>query len=126
MTTYEIGIKSSLLRLIEEEKKTVEIRLNRDKFQRFLPGDRLMFREDLWENGKIIKSSATNLRATITKIDHFASLKAMLKKVSLSLISPKETPEEFISTTLQFYPFENQQQSGFVAIHFKLDSSSLK
>lgn len=59
---HEIGIESSLVEAIRNGHKTVKGRLGKPRFLKIQPGDTLLIREDIWNDGTLIGSHDTPLQ----------------------------------------------------------------
>ena len=120
---YESGRKSSLLADIKAGTKTIEARLNRDKFAEYKPGDRVWLREDFYENGKIVRSIPRQVLVYIQKIEHYADFKTMLTNVGFQRVVPRATSlRDALAECLSFYTPEQEKQYGCLAIYFKVES----
>src|SRR5690242_7373899 len=88
MQIYQVGRESSLLAEVKAGRKTVEIRLNRGKFQDFNVGDILEIREDFYENGKIVNSLENQVKAEIISIEKHSTFKETLESVGFKNAVP--------------------------------------
>ncbi|HEX8182242.1 MAG TPA: ASCH domain-containing protein [Candidatus Saccharimonadales bacterium] len=116
----EIGIESTVLKQIFEGNKTVEGRLGKAKFLKLKVGDSLQLREDVWENGSIIKSIPNQGIIRITQILYFVSFREMLESLDIESILPTvKSLDEAIATYHTFYTPEDEAEYGVVAFTFK-------
>ena len=121
--TYESGRESGLLADIKAGAKTIEARLNRSKFAKYKPGDRVWLREDVYENGEIMRSIPRQVLVSIQKIEHYVDFKTMLTRVGFQRVIPRAVSlQDATQECLEFYTSEQEKQYGCLAIYFKVES----
>lgn len=117
----EIGIESSVLKDILDEKKTIEGRLGKDKFLKLKVGDLLFLREDIWQDGIIRESLPEQGTVRINQIFYFTSFKEMLESLDFEAIIPSaKTIEEALSVYRKFYTSKDEEEYGVLAFSFEL------
>lgn len=115
----EIGIESSILKDIIENRKTVEARLAKDKFLDITEGSELRLREDVWRDGQIVYSKATDVSIKITKIERYKSFKDMFDSIDYSTVIPAaKNLDEALGNYSNFYTAEQENEFGVIAFTF--------
>lgn len=118
---HELGFESSVLQSILEGKKIVEGRLAKDKFLNFTVGDKILLREDIWEDGEIIDSLKTDKTVGILTIKRYRSFEEMLESEGVENVIPSaQSIEEARSAYRQFYSIENEEKFGVIAFKIAL------
>lgn len=121
MTNGEIGIETDVLHSILAGEKTVEGRLARGRFLNFEPGDILRFREDVWRDGRIVRSIPDRGAAKVTQILRFDTFEEMLRFVGIESVLPRaDDLESAVAVYRQFYTPEDEKEHGVLAIFFEL------
>ena len=117
----EIGIESSVLRDILDDKKTIEGRLGKDKFLKLKVGDTLALREDVWQDGTIRTSIPDQGTIRIKQVLYFTSFKEMLEALDIEEIIPRaKTVDDALSVYRKFYSPEDEEEFGVIAFSFEL------
>lgn len=117
----EIGIETKYLEAILDGKKTIEGRLGKPKFIKLRVGDQLSLREDIWEDGKIIRSVPGQATIKITQILYFETLEEMLGSIDFTAAMPDAANrQEALAKYRKFYSPEEEYEHGIMAISFKL------
>lgn len=121
MATHVAGRDSNILTEIRSGTKSIEARLGKPRFRAFKPGNHIKIREDVWENGKIVKSQDSGLETVVTKVETYLSFREMFVSVGFKNVSPQsKNLEDALAEVYRFYSPEDEQKLGVVAIHFKL------
>ncbi len=117
----EIGIESSLVEDIRQNKKYVEVRLGKPRFLKIREGDLLSIREDLYLNGEIIDSFSDSLRIKITQVLYFESFNEMLESIDYKAIVPSaKDKKQALEKFREFYSEKDENEHGVVAMFFEL------
>jgi len=117
----EIGIETSVLKDILERKKTIEGRLGTKRFLAFKPGDKISLREDIWQDGQIVRSISGRAQIVVKQTVLFKTFQEMLSSLDFVTIIPNaETLEEALVVYRKFYSSEDEKKYGVVAIEFTL------
>lgn len=117
----EIGIESSVLADLLAGYKTIEGRLGKPKYIKFRLGNILTVREDIWKDGKVVKSVPDRAKIQITQLLYFESFDEMLSSLDFRKALPQaHSVREALDTYHQFYSPEDEAEYGVVAITFKL------
>jgi ASC-1-like (ASCH) protein len=118
---HELGIESSLVEAIRTGDKTVEGRLGKPRFLDIKPGDTLMVREDIWDNGTLIGSYDDSLRAQVTQVLYFETFKEMLEAVNYEAAVPTANSlDEAVAKYREFYTEKDEEEYGVVALLIKV------
>ena len=122
MTTWESGRESGLLDDIIAGRKTVEGRLNRDKFAKYRPGDQVWLRRDYRdENGVLRDGEPRQVLVEVTAIRQYKTSFGMVAAEGFKKVIPHaETAEEAAAEYDKYYSPEDQAKYGVLAIEFKL------
>lgn len=119
MRIYESGRESSLLQKIKDKSKTIECRLNRDKFTKYQAGDRVWLREDTYLSGEIVNSRPKQLLIEIEKIENYPTFQDMFEAIDYSKAIPTaKSTNEAVAARRQFYSSAEEQDCGVLAIYF--------
>lgn len=114
---HEIGIESSLVEAIRNGEKTVEGRLGKPRFLQIQPGDTLIVREDIWDNGTLIGSYDNSLRTQVTQVLYFESFKEMLEAIGYKAAVPTASSlDQAIAKYREFYTKKDEEEYGVVAL----------
>jgi ASC-1-like (ASCH) protein len=121
MNTWESGRESNLLDDIIAGRKTIEGRLNRDKFANYTVGDEIWLRRDHRDNNGILHDGEPH--AGLVKIVNIRRYKTFLelttsedfKKVIPYAKTAKQAADEYN----RFYSNEDQAKYGVLAIEIK-------
>lgn len=117
----EIGIESSILADLLNGDKTLEGRLGKPKYIKLRLGNNLSVREDIWKDGKIVKSIPDRAKIQITQLLYFESFDEMLHSLDFHKALPQATSiRDALDTYHRFYSKEDEAEYGVVAITFKL------
>ena len=122
----EIGINSTVLQEILAGKKTIETRLGKERFLNFKPGDEISIREDVWENGEIVRSIPGRAKIVVTNAQRFTTFREMFHHLDYKQIIPSaNSVDEALQSYKLYYDAVNERKYGTVAISFSLlDSNS--
>lgn len=121
MEVHEIGVDGTLLKSIEKGEKTVETRLNKNRFKDIEVGDHIQFRLDTWKNGSIIKMEPTDVEAEIIAVTEYPNFRALFDAIDYKKVLPQaKSAEEAIEKYSGLYNERQQKPSGVLAIEFKL------
>ncbi len=121
MKIYESGRESKLLDDIRKGLKTVECRLDRDKFADYQPGDQVWLREDIYKDGKIVKSIPKQVLVEVTKIEKFPTIRELMESVDFKNVVPRAGDiDEAVAQAKQFYSDEDEAKFGTLAIYFRI------
>lgn len=121
MKEYEAGRESSILTYILTGQKTIEVRLNKGKFATFQPGDHVKLREDIYQNGKVIKQIHNRAVTEIVKINHYRTFRDLFETEGLINSLPYvDTTTQAIEECRKFYSEKDEKKYGVLAIHFQI------
>lgn len=118
MTTWESGRESSLLDAIIAGRKTIEGRLDKDKFASYKVGDTVKLRRDFRaEDGVLRDGMPDAARVRIVAIRKYADFMSMVgtegfQNVIPDAISAKAAADEYN----KYYSAEDQAKFGVLAI----------
>jgi ASC-1-like (ASCH) protein len=77
-------------------------------------------REDVYENGVVIRSTPRQVLVSIKKIETYPDFKTMLEKTGFKNTIPKaKTLQEAIDECCRFYKSGQERQCGVLAIYFE-------
>jgi ASC-1-like (ASCH) protein len=117
----EIGIESTVLKEILDGNKTIEGRLGKSKFLKLKVGDTIKLREDVWQDGVIVKSIPDQGAIKITQILYFTSFREMMESLDVDEILPGvKSIQEAIAVYRKFYNAEDEEEYGVIAMSFEL------
>lgn len=118
----EIGIESSVLKQILSGTKTIEVRLGKPKFLKMRVGDNIALREEVWQDGTIIRETHEQGRIKITQLLYFENFDEMLGAIDYKATLPlAESKADALKTYRQFYSKNDEYEYGVVAITFELE-----
>lgn len=118
---HKLGFESSVFWSILEGKKTIEGRLAKGKFLSFTVGDKILLREDIWEDGKIVNSRNTGKVASILAVKQYVSFEEMLKSEGLENVLPSaQSLQDALKIYRQFYSKNDEDKYGVVALKIAL------
>jgi len=81
----------------------------------------LSLREDVWENGQIVRSIPDRAKVRITQILYFETLEEMLSSIDFTKAIPDAaSPEEALAAYRKFYTENDEAEFGVMAISFDL------
>lgn len=121
MKIYESGRESKLLDDIKAGRKTIEVRLNRDKFAEYKSGDRVWLREDFYQEGQIIKSKPKQVLVEITRVKKYKSFRDLMEGSGFRNVIPAaKMIDEAVYDTYRFYSSADENKYGVLAIYFKV------
>jgi len=121
MKVYQAGRESTLLADIRSGKKNVEIRLNRDKFAQYSPGDLVKIREDVYQEGTVVASYPDQLTVRIEKVDDYPSFKEALDAVDFKNVFPRAgSLKDALEACYRFYTPEDETKFGVLTIYITL------
>lgn len=117
----EIGINSTVLKEILAGEKTIETRLGKERFLNFKPGDEISIREDIWENGEIVRSIPARAKIIVTNVERFDTFRDMFDHLDYKKIIPAASNvDNAIEAYTLYYSAEDEKRLGVVAISFRL------
>lgn len=122
MTTWQSGRESSLLDEIIAGRKTVEGRLNRDKFAQYQVGDFVSLRRDHRdENGLLHDGEPDQALVEIVGIRRYKTFLEMVIAEGFKRVIPMaETAEAAADEYNRYYSAEDQAKYGVLAIEVKM------
>lgn len=126
MATYESGRESTMLDYILDGHKTIEGRLNRDKFADYKIGDIIWLRRDVWgDDGQLHDGEARQAKVEIVGIRRYASFFEMMQTEDYKALVPTAaSPQEAAEYYNQFYTIDQQTEHGVLAIEIALTDDS--
>lgn len=103
-------------------RKTIEGRLNRDKFAQYAVGDRVSLRRDRRDAEGVLHDGEPNAALVeIIAIRHYDSFLAMVQDEGYQRVIPSAaSAEEAAGEYNKFYPAADQATYGVLAIEFTL------
>ena len=114
---FELGLQEEHFNSISNGKKTVEGRLNKEKYQSLKNNDKIKFFKDLPDGTR----SKNSISVKITKISKHKNWETFLKAVKLKNALPNcKTYNEGIKVYEKFYSKKDTEKWGIIAIYFKL------
>lgn len=118
MTIWESGRESELLDDIIAGRKTIEGRLNRDKFARYQPGDRVWLRRDYRDDAGVLQNGEQKQALVeIIAIRKYPTSLAMVTAEGFERVMPKaSSAEEAADGYDKYYSVEEQEKYGVLAI----------
>lgn len=121
MKVYQAGRESALLTDIRSGKKNVEIRLHRDKFAQYSPGDLVKIREDVYQAGAVVASYPDQLTVRIEQVDDYPTFREALEAVGFKNVFPRvDSLDEALEACYRFYTAEDEAKFGVLAIFITL------
>jgi ASC-1-like (ASCH) protein len=125
MTIWHSGRESRLLDLMKLGEKTIEGRLNRDKFAEYKVGDEIWLRRDYRdENGELQDGEHDQLRVIVVAVHKYSDFHEMFKHEDFKKALPDATSvEEATSAYQTYYSLEDQARYGVLAIHIAVRTS---
>ena len=119
----EIDIESTLVELIKNGEKTIELRLGKPRFLRIKEDDVISIREDFWYEGKILESLSHALEIKITEILYFETFEEAFTAIDFQAAVPTaQTVDEAVAKYREFYSREDEAEYGVVAFTFELNA----
>lgn len=112
MTIYKTHKEKSYFDFIKEGKKTIEIRLKKEKHTLIKPGDILhVYRNDEEED----------LKVKVLDVRNYQNFEEMLEKEEIQKIIPDtKTSNDILKTVRKFYTPESEKKYGVLAIEIAL------
>ena len=122
MTIWESGRESSLIDAIIAGRKTIEGRLNRDKFAEYKPGDRVWLRRDYRdENGVLRDGEPRQVLVEVTAVRYYKTSLDMVTIEGFQNVIPYvDTPEQAATEYDKYYSTEDQLKYGVLAVEFRV------
>jgi ASC-1-like (ASCH) protein len=122
MTTWTSGRESSLLDDIIARRKTVEGRLNRDKFAQYKVGDHVSLRRDHRDEQDVLHDGEPGAALVeIIAIRRYASFLEMVTAEGYGRVIPRAaSAEEAADEYNKFYSPQDQATHGVLGIEFKI------
>lgn len=120
MAIWESGRESGLLDDIIAGRKTIEGRLNRDKFARYQPGDRVWLRRDYRDDaGTLQNGEQKQAIVEVVAIRKYASSLEMVTAEGYERVMPDaSSPTDAAAGYDKYYSSEDQAKYGVLAIEF--------
>ena len=122
MNTWESGRESHLLDQIIAGLKTIEGRLNRDKFSQYKIGDLIWLRRDIRDNDGILHDGELHVaQVKIIDIRHYKTFLELTTKENFRNVIPDA--KDAISAADEynkFYSKSDQDRYGVLAIEIKI------
>lgn len=121
MNTWESGRESKMLDYIIDGRKTVEGRLNRDKFAKYQVGDHIWLRRDYRdENGILQDGKPHAAQVEIIAIRHYKTFFDMVTREGYEKVIPNSSSaQEAADEYNKYYSTEDQAKYGVLAIEVK-------
>ena len=118
MTEWESGRESELLDVIIAGRKTIEGRLNRDKFAKYRVGDVIKIRRDYRGADGVLRDGEPDAaRVQIVAIRHYDTFFDMVGAEGFARVIPRATTiEEAASEYNRYYSAGDQAHYGVLAI----------
>lgn len=125
MTVWESGRESSILDEIIAGRKTIEGRLDRDKFAQYQPGDIVWLRRDYRdEQGVLHDGEPRQVCVEVIAVRKYATSLDMVTAEGYERVMPSaSSAEEAAAKYDRFYSKSDQEKYGVLAIEFKLVQS---
>jgi len=122
MTDWESGRESALLDEIIAGRKTIEGRLNKGKFARYVPGDIVTLRRDFRdENGILHDGPANAARVRVVAVRNYPSFLAMVEAEGYTKVIPSASSSNQAAAEYnKYYSAADQATYGVLAIEVKL------
>jgi ASC-1-like (ASCH) protein len=122
MAQWESGRESHLLDAIIAGKKTVEGRLNKGKFARYVVGDTVSLRRDYrTQSGELVDGESGAAVVEITAIRRYPDFLSMVTHEGFNSVIPDaRSIEEATDAYNRYYSYEDQETYGVLAIEIKL------
>ena len=121
MNVWESGRESKLLDYIINGQKTIEGRLNRDKFAKYATGDHIWLRRDFRdENGKLQDGEPHAACVEVIAVRHYDNFLDMVESEGFKKVIPDaNSAQEAADEYNKFYSSEDQVKYGVLAIEIK-------
>jgi ASC-1-like (ASCH) protein len=120
-----MGLSAELLEQVLAGRKTIEARLRSGKFLVMRSGDTISFREDVWQNDRIVKSTPNKATVVITESLYFDTFADMLEAIDYRQAMPAaKSQAEALQTYRRFYTATQEREHGVVALRFELSPTS--
>lgn len=121
MTTWESGRESHLLDAIIDGQKTIEGRLNRDKFANYKIGDQIWLRRDHRDETGILHDGEPHAALVeVVDIRHYNSFIQMTTVEDFKKIIPNaESAQQAADEYNKYYSSKDQLKYGVLAIEIK-------
>jgi ASC-1-like (ASCH) protein len=121
MTTWQSGRESHLIDDIIAGRKTVEGRLNRDKFAKYKVGDIVSLRRDYRDEKGVLHDGQPNaVRVEVVAIRHYTTFFDMVTSEGFHRVIPyAKSAQEAAAEYDKYYSAADQTTYGVLAIEFK-------
>lgn len=122
MTIWESGRESSILDDIIAGRKTIEGRLDRDKFAKYQPGDRVWLRRDYRDtNGVLQDGEPRQALIEVIAVRKYQTFLEMVSGEGYQRVMPRAGSAEHAATSYDtYYAAADQKKFGVLAIEFRL------
>ena len=119
---WESGAESSVLDDIVAGKKTIEGRLNRGKFAKYVPGDIITLRRDYRDaDGMLHDGPPGQATVKVTAVRQYRSFLDMVKGEGFEKVIPSaKSAAEAAALYGTFYSVEDQEKYGVLAIGYEV------
>ncbi len=126
MTTWESGRESELLDDIIAGRKTIEGRLNRDKFAQYKIGDMISLRRDYRDEKGVLHDGESHTAVVkIIAIRHYKNFLDMVTNEGYRKVIPRaENAVQAADEYNKFYSSDDQATYGVLAIEIQLIDKS--
>lgn len=121
MKVWESGRESGLLDAIINGRKTIEGRLNRDKFAQYQPGDQVWLRRDYRDvNGVLHEGKPHQALVEVLAVRHYKNSYDMVKAEGFKRVMPDAKDDEEAARGYDlYYSPEEQAKYGVLAIELQ-------
>lgn len=121
MSTWESGRESGLLDDIIAGRKTIEGRLNKDKFAQYKRGDTVSLRRDIrGEDGTLVDGETGAASVEIVAIRHYKTFIEMVSAEGFAKVIPSAgTAQEAADEYNKYYSTEDQARYGVLGIEIR-------
>lgn len=122
MTTWTSGRESNLLDDIIAGRKTIEGRLNRDKFSQYKVGDTVSLRRDIrGKDGVLREGKPDAARVKIIAIRNYADFLSMVTAEGFEKVIPHaKNAQEAAGEYNKYYSARDQEKFGVLAIEVRV------
>lgn len=123
MVTWRSGRESGLLDDIIAGRKTIEGRLNRDKFAEYEVGDVVLLRRDYRDENGVLHDGEIDTGVVITGIRHYETFLEMVTQEGYEKVIPgAPNAQEAADEYNKYYSAADQLKFGVLAIEIKIQA----
>lgn len=121
MTHWSSGRESTLLDAIIDGRKTIEGRLNRDKFAEYAPGDTISLRRDVRDaKGVLIDGAPGAAQVEVLAVRHYPDFLSMVTAEGYARVIPTaHNAQEAADEYNKYYSAQDQANYGVLAIEIR-------